>query len=408
MATAAKARIDIDQLTSNRQSDLAVKAIEDAANKAKAPLEKEATTIQEKSDKKTVAFQNAQDNSASSSKTVETLTKFQTAYNDLSTRSVTADALLNEKDKKVEKSKITAELISLLKEVQIAGTGKGAGAAAVRESFADYFDKNGKPIALESTSVSYNGRDLTKNTTPLKSATDIFQKDVDSVSKLATAITGNVTIAKLRDDLLSALGKSNNPNVQSPVVIPKGEKFAGQYAGGSYMNLAQLKSMGVKPIGSTRANPQGTYVGSKFTANGIDYQVTADAGYMGFAVKKLHHGGSVIGAGNGTSDSIPAMLSNGEYVISAKAVQNAGVPILDKINNFANGGMVRYDIPKMSSGGRVRYNDGGLASSSSSLYNINVSLSGTNLTADDVAASIHKEMRLREMAAGINRKVGSS
>jgi len=406
-AGSARARLDIDQLTSNRQSELASKAIEDAANKAKAPLEKQATTIQEKSDKKAVAFQNAQDNSASSSKTVETLTNFQTKYNDLTTRSISADALLNEKDKKVEQSKITAELLALLKEVQAAGKGKGEGAAAVRESFADYFDKNGKPIALESKSVSYNGRDLSTTTTPLKSATDVFQKDVDAVSKLATAITGNVTIKQLRDDLLVALGKPNNPNVQSPVVIAKGDKNAGQYAGGSYMQLAQLKAVGAKPIGATRANPQGTYVGSKFTANGIDYQVTAEAGYMGFAVKKLHHGGSVIGAGNGTSDSIPAMLSNGEYVINAKAVQNAGVPMLDRINKMANGGMVRYDIPKMSSGGRVRYNDGGLASSSSSLYNINVSLSGTNLTADDVAASIHKEMRLREMAAGINRKVGN-
>jgi TP901 family phage tail tape measure protein len=404
-AGSARARLDIDQLTSNRQSELASKAIEDAANKAKAPLEKQATTIQEKSDKKTVAFQNAQDNSASSSETVATLTKFQTKYNDLTTRSLSSEAL-PEKDRKDAQSKITTELIALLKEVQTAGKGKSAGAVAVRESFADYFDKNGKPIALESTSVSYNGRDLSTTTTPLKSATDVFQKDLNAVSKLATSITGNVTIKQLRDDLLVALGKPNNPNVQSPVVIAKGEKNAGQYAGGSYMQLAQLKAVGAKPIGATRANPQGTYVGSKFTANGIDYQVTAEAGYMGFAVKKLHHGGSVIGAGNGTSDSIPAMLSNGEYVISAKAVQNAGVPMLDNINRMASGGMVRYNVPKMSSGGNVRYADGGLASSSSSMYNINVSLSGTNLTADDVAASIHKEMRLREMAAGINRKVG--
>jgi len=332
-AGAARARLDIDQLTSNRQSELASKAIEDAANKAKAPLEKEATTIQAKSDKKTLAFQNAQDNSASSSETVAILTKFQTKYNDLTTRSLSSEAL-PEKDRKDAQSKITAELIALLKEVQTAGKGKSAGAVAVRESFADYFDKNGKPIALESTSVSYNGRDLSTTTTPLKSATDVFQKDLNSVSKLATAITGNVTIAKLRDDLLVALGKPNNPNVQSPVVIPKGEKNAGQYAGGTYFQLAQLKSMGVKPIGATRRNPQGTYVGAKFTANGIDYEVTADAGYAGFAVKKLHHGGSVIGPGTPTSDSIPAMLSDGEYVFSARAVNNAGGP--DAVDNLHN------------------------------------------------------------------------
>jgi hypothetical protein len=81
--------------------------------------------------------------------------------------------------------------------------------------------------------------------------------------------------------------------------------------------------------------------------------------------------------------------------------------MLDNINRMASGGMVKYNVPKMSSGGRVRFNEGGLASSSSSMYNINVQLNGTNLTADDVAASIHKEMRLREMAAGVNRRVGS-
>ena len=127
---------------------------------------------------------------------------------------------------------------------------------------------------------------------------------------------------------------------------------------------------------------------------------------QGGIVRHFGPGGGVSGPGTGTSDSIPAMLSNGEYVVRAASVQAIGVPMLDKINKMATGGMVSYDVPKMSSGGRVRFNEGGLASSSSSLYNINVSLSGTNLTADDVAASIHKEMRLREMAAGINRKVG--
>jgi hypothetical protein len=127
---------------------------------------------------------------------------------------------------------------------------------------------------------------------------------------------------------------------------------------------------------------------------------------QGGIVKHFGPGGGVSGPGTGTSDSIPAMLSNGEYVIRAASVQAIGVPMLDKINKLASGGMVSYDIPKYSSGGRVRFNDGGLASSAGALYNINVELNGTNLTADEVAASIHKEMRIREMAAGVNRRIG--
>lgn len=94
-------------------------------------------------------------------------------------------------------------------------------------------------------------------------------------------------------------------------------------------------------------------------------------------------GGHILGAGTGTSDSIPAMLSNGEYVVRANAVKTIGVSTLDKLNhadknNFAAGGMARYAagglsmyadggmvIPRFGSGGYVgmmpRFGDGGLA-----------------------------------------------
>lgn len=57
-------------------------------------------------------------------------------------------------------------------------------------------------------------------------------------------------------------------------------------------------------------------------------------------------GGYISGPGTGTSDSIPALLSNGEYVIRAAAVRKLGKRHLDMLNNgipiprFADGGMV--------------------------------------------------------------------
>jgi TP901 family phage tail tape measure protein len=116
------------------------------------------------------------------------------------------------------------------------------------------------------------------------------------------------------------------------------------------------------------------------------------------------NGGYISGPGSGTSDSIPAMLSNGEYVISAKAVQAAGLPMLDRINKMSKGGPV-YDVPAYSMGGRVKYNTGGMATSSNSLYNINVTLNGSNLNPNDVAKAIDNQMRLREAMNGRGRNI---
>jgi TP901 family phage tail tape measure protein len=61
-------------------------------------------------------------------------------------------------------------------------------------------------------------------------------------------------------------------------------------------------------------------------------------------VKFAAGGGKITGPGTGTSDDIPAMLSNGEYVIRAKAVKALGVDTLDKMNHaekFGIGGFAR-------------------------------------------------------------------
>ncbi|NOQ30248.1 MAG: phage tail tape measure protein [Helicobacteraceae bacterium] len=74
---------------------------------------------------------------------------------------------------------------------------------------------------------------------------------------------------------------------------------------------------------------------------------------QGGAVDGYATGGKVTGPGSGTSDSIMAMLSNGEYVIRAAAVQKYGLNLLDMINGlsmpsrpsfkFATGGLVGPD-----------------------------------------------------------------
>ena len=80
-------------------------------------------------------------------------------------------------------------------------------------------------------------------------------------------------------------------------------------------------------------------------------------------------GGYISGAGSGTSDSIPARLSDGEYVINASATRR-NKSLLDKINS---GGPVGY-----AAGGAVTSN----ARMEGLLQSILVTLRGSNVMGD--------------------------
>lgn len=105
------------------------------------------------------------------------------------------------------------------------------------------------------------------------------------------------------------------------------------------------------------------------------------ARWKGAFGKGLATGGSVDGPGTGTSDSIPAMLSNGEYVLNAQAVDRLGVPFLNGLNTgrlrgFASGGLV-------GSGGA--YNRPASVASSSSSRSSSITLNVSALDASSFA-----------------------
>lgn len=105
------------------------------------------------------------------------------------------------------------------------------------------------------------------------------------------------------------------------------------------------------------------------------------ARWKGAFGKAFASGGSVAGPGTGTSDSVPAMLSNGEYVLNAQAVDRLGVPFLNGLNTgrlrgFASGGLV-------SSGGA--YNRPASVGSSSSSTSNSITLNVSALDASSFA-----------------------
>ena len=84
-----------------------------------------------------------------------------------------------------------------------------------------------------------------------------------------------------------------------------------------------------------------------FTAYGAGAIVAGqmEIASTGASVLKKAKGGAIIGPGTSTSDSIPALLSNGEYVINADAAAQIGRTTLDALNSGA--------YPEFASGGSV-------------------------------------------------------
>ncbi len=154
-------------------------------------------------------------------------------------------------------------------------------------------------------------------------------------------------------------------------------------------------------------------------------------------------GGKISGAGSGTSDSIPAMLSNGEYVINAAAVSHYGVGAFDMLNarhfasggvartnssitfhkqhmnrqarHFATGGYVPSGVAGLATLSRTSYSAGGLVNTSSgngsgtinhNTYEININ--GVGKTADDLVKEIFSKISAKEGMSGRKSRVGNN
>jgi hypothetical protein len=117
----------------------------------------------------------------------------------------------------------------------------------------------------------------------------------------------------------------------------------------------------------------------------------------------LATGGYISGPGGPTSDSIPAMLSDGEYVVRASAVSSYGKGMLDAINNkkFATGGLAT----KYAIGGAVGTGNNS-SFSDNSVYNINVT-ANTSANADDIANTVIKAIQRQQNSLTTSRNMGS-
>ncbi len=99
----------------------------------------------------------------------------------------------------------------------------------------------------------------------------------------------------------------------------------------------------------------------------------------GGLIKKFSTGGNVKGEGTSTSDSIPAMLSNGEFVVKASAVRKYGTGFLNAVNN-GNFTKLHMPIARFADGGSVlkEASDSTSRGVESFANNIGTNISNTN------------------------------
>jgi murein DD-endopeptidase MepM/ murein hydrolase activator NlpD len=134
-------------------------------------------------------------------------------------------------------------------------------------------------------------------------------KDLGKYAAGISEVAANMP--KSAQDTMNKLAKSFGDNFQS-VFDAELQKSADAYG----VNPTNLKTLIQKSLPSAKSSSD---------------RKGREGGYAA--------GGYITGPGSSTSDSIPAMLSNGEYVIKADSVKRIGKGTLDKINNgYRTGG----------------------------------------------------------------------
>jgi TP901 family phage tail tape measure protein len=365
MSSAAQAQINIQRLVGQQQLKAAENAIDDAAQKKIDALQAQIDVLNRKASVQ------------SQTTPVAKKSPYEDAYNQIN---------------------------QLFKDVALAG-------GTPTEEHLRRFNDLSKSLGMTA-----QGREYLKTINPTGVTSSYITREDrgNTVTNLSGTTAGNA--------LQSALMKNVETNVVAAGISKSNEYLKGILEalkpGSTGSGKLDIKNGSIE-TSTLVTNKVDTKVGTVFTASdGKKYKIVRNNQYWGTtdvvpftrdeSRASKATGGFIRGAGTGTSDSIPAMLSNGEYVIRAAAVQAIGTPTLDRINRMAAGGLAtKYDIPRMSMGGRVNYNMGGSvgSKSSNSLYNINVTLNGSNLDANDVARAIHNEMRMREITMGRNRVI---
>ena len=349
MAGAAQAQLKIKQLVGERETQKAIDAIEEDRAKREKELIAQRQKLQDQSDKTAKNLTNAQNNATSAGERMNKVDQYQNEYQRLVKEQARIDVILekdpsNKKALKDQQELVRGPLGDLAK--QIAADAKGSDKVLATE-----LKKIFTGTLINEKGESMAGR-VMPATHPKGSATykpmgadAALKQDAAAALAGAKAITGGKTLADLYNAYMGIGVQGSKTKDTAYEVTTTATKSGVSYGGNT--NKGGLEQWAKESI----VREYGLQAGQFFKYNGQTYKV----GYKNSIIRQAE-GGQISGPGTGTSDSIPAMLSNGEFVINAKSAASFGYGNLETINKMAAGGLAaRFDIPSYNTSSKMKY-----------------------------------------------------
>lgn len=203
--------------------------------------------------------------------------------------------------------------------------------------------------------------------------TSIERGSIIAAQNMANAINGNIAntavvnpmaTAEKTSEAVKEAGEVAGQSIGQSMLTAGTNTASGLAAsfatGGNLLHtgLMSVFQTAVAMFSALFASQQASDTGAAILKGAIAGLTGGAGGGGGGGAQKKAAGGIVLGAGTGTSDSIPAWLSNGEFVTKASVVKQPGMlPILKMINEYGRSGLNAY----AHSVGAVKHSTGGLA-----------------------------------------------
>ncbi|MBU9501331.1 phage tail tape measure protein [Burkholderia multivorans] len=208
--------------------------------------------------------------------------------------------------------------------------------------------------------------------------TSSFRNLEDAVASFAA--TGKLDFRGLVDSMIADLARFAARAALAPVFGWLGNAIGlGASAAGGYSSSSLLGGL----------------------AGGLSDGVTAAAGGSTYGFH-LATGGHVTGPGTSTSDSIPAWLSNDEFVVKASAVRKPGVlRLLEAINSGRDVGFAKFASGGLVGGGGAGSGEQFGGDGAALQLNIPITIEGGTADASQMMASAEFAKKLKQLVQGL-------